>query len=68
MFYAGRTLPNTFALVLALTAFHYWLEDKQFRFILTSATAIIVFRAELAILLGSLLFMDWVVGRTTLFR
>jgi len=68
MFYASRTLPNILALVITLYALHFWLEDKQFSFIVTSAIAIIVFRSELAILLGTVLFMDWIVGRISLFR
>ena len=68
LYYTGRTLPNTFALALALHAIAFWLEDKQLSFILTSAVAIVVFRAELAIFLGTLLLMDWTVGRMSLLR
>ena len=47
MFYASRTLPNILALVLTLYALHFWLEDRQFAFISTSAVAIVVFRQAL---------------------
>ncbi len=63
-FYLSRPLPNVFALVLCLRALHHWLEAKQrFRFILASAAAIIIFRGELAILLGTVALADMLVGR-----
>lgn len=68
MFYASRTLPNILALVITLYALHFWLEDRQFAFILTSAIAIVVFRAELALFLGTVLLMDWLVGRISMFK
>lgn len=66
MFYASRPLPNIFALILSLQAMTYWLKGHHGRFILTSAFVILVFRAELAILLGIILIMDLMVARAKL--
>ena len=52
LYYASRTLPNVFALVLALVALHHWLDDNDVGFLLWSGAAIVIFRAELAGLLG----------------
>ncbi len=67
MFYASRPLPNIFALALALNSAAYWLKGQHQRFILTSAFVILVFRAELALLLGPMLFMDLISKRVSLF-
>ncbi len=66
MFYASRPLPNIFALAVVMHALAFWMEGKQAAFILSSAFAILVFRAELALLLGIILFMDLAVGRVRL--
>ena len=68
MFYASRPLPNIFALALALIAASFWLRGNTGKFILTSAFVILVFRGELALLLGTMLLMDLVVGRTGLMK
>jgi len=68
MFYASRPLPNIFALTLALIAASYWLRGNTGKFILASAFVILVFRGELALLLGTMLLMDLVVGRTGLLK
>jgi len=54
MFYATRPLPNIFALVLVLHALADWLREKHGRFFWASACAVIVFRAEVALLAGCL--------------
>ena len=68
MFYASRPLPNVFALALALIAVSYWLRGDTAKFILASAFVILVFRGELALLLGTMLLMDLVVGRAGLLK
>ena len=63
LFYASRPLPNTFALIPTLLAFRCWLLGQQGGFIWSSAAAIILFRAELAGLLGIMLFVEILRGR-----
>lgn len=66
MFYLSRPLPNTFALFLALFAFYYWLTENQRMFLFTSAAAVIIFRAELSILLGFITLRQLIVGKLNL--
>ncbi|XP_035218777.1 dol-P-Man:Man(7)GlcNAc(2)-PP-Dol alpha-1,6-mannosyltransferase-like isoform X5 [Stegodyphus dumicola] len=47
----------------ALFAFHYWLTRNQRMFLFTSAAAVIVFRAELSILLGLIALGEIISGR-----
>jgi len=58
LFYASRPLPNTFALVLTLLAFTAYIRGQTNRFVLVSAAAILIFRAELVVLLGLMLVYD----------
>lgn len=41
-----------------LLAINYWLQGNKLRFILLSASAIIIFRAEIALLMGLFLLYD----------
>ncbi|XP_050712511.1 dol-P-Man:Man(7)GlcNAc(2)-PP-Dol alpha-1,6-mannosyltransferase-like isoform X6 [Eriocheir sinensis] len=58
MYYLSRPLPNTFALVSALLAFSYWLEQKHAHLIWACGVAVLIFRSELCLLLGPMLLAD----------
>lgn len=55
-----------FFLSVVLLAFQYWLDHCHSKFIWTSAFAIIIFRAELCILLGLILLLELVTRRLSL--
>lgn len=58
MFYASRPLPNIFALAITMYAMAFWLRGQHGRFVMCSAFAILVFRGELALLLGICLLIN----------
>lgn len=49
-FYASRTLPNTFALILVLIGYHFWFRNKRVHTVIVFTFAAVVFRSELAML------------------
>jgi len=61
-YYSSRMLPNTFAMVIVLQSYSYWLEKK----IRTAAAFIVfgttVFRCDLLLLLGSM-GLSWIFQR-----
>nr|SVE81262.1 EOG090X04MD [Daphnia magna] len=66
LFYLSRPLPNTMALPLVLFAYYYWLGQQHGKFIACSAAAILIFRGELAILLGLILLGELLTRRLSL--
>lgn len=68
VFYASRTLPNTFALVPVLLALAEHADGRRDRALRLLAVTAAVFRAELVLLLGALLLRDLLARRTSLAR
>ncbi|KAG0209718.1 dolichyl-P-Man:Man(7)GlcNAc(2)-PP-dolichol alpha-1,6-mannosyltransferase [Mortierella sp. GBA30] len=79
LFYAGRTLPNTFALAIVNVAYSYWLkastqtsrfvtEQKLMRMIDALVLATIIFRSELLLLLGPVVLLELSMTRIRFWR
>ncbi|XP_077285695.1 alg12 alpha-1,6-mannosyltransferase [Arctopsyche grandis] len=68
MFYLSRTLPNIIVMPLVLLAMDYWINGKHDKFVYASGAAIIIFRAELSLLLGQFLLYDIFLKRLSLVR
>lgn len=67
-FYLSRTLPNVFALIFVLFSISFWLRKKDFLFILNAAVAVIIFRGEVALLMGPFLLMNLTFGKRGLVK
>lgn len=66
-FYLSRPLPNIFAMALILVALSAWLQEtpEHGAFIAAFVPAVVVFRAELVVLLGCIMLMELVGRRIT---
>ena len=62
LFYITRPLPNTLAHIFAFPAMAAWLRNDISKFIWFSAIAIVIFRIELCILLGTCLIISILKG------
>jgi alpha-1,6-mannosyltransferase len=58
LFYASRTLPNTFALILVLWSLKYWIESQYDRMLFLLVFASVIFRSELCLLAGPILILE----------
>ncbi|XP_011504718.1 PREDICTED: dol-P-Man:Man(7)GlcNAc(2)-PP-Dol alpha-1,6-mannosyltransferase-like [Ceratosolen solmsi marchali] len=68
MYYLSRPLPNTMAMPLVLLALYGWLKKNHILFIISSGAAIIIFRAEISMLLGLFLLYDIAYSKLTISR
>ena len=66
LYYLSRPLPNTFAMTFVLLAYLFVLKQNYVAFIWTSAFVILIFRSELAVLLGLFLLMELIPGNVSL--
>ena len=64
LFYSSRPLPNTFALVLALVSFGYWVRERILACALWLTVAGVIFRSEIAVLLITVLVWELVITRS----
>ncbi|XP_063681080.1 dol-P-Man:Man(7)GlcNAc(2)-PP-Dol alpha-1,6-mannosyltransferase-like [Bolinopsis microptera] len=63
MFYASRTLPNTFGMCCLLLSTAYWINKEWESFLWWAGLGVLVFRSELVILLGPMLLLEMVSGK-----
>ncbi|VDL66036.1 unnamed protein product [Nippostrongylus brasiliensis] len=66
LFYASRTLPNTFALIFVLTVFHRCLENRYERGVRWATAAVVLFRCELVLLFAPIFGRALISGRLPL--
>ena len=67
-FYMSRPLPNVFALGLVLVGLAHWLEGSLKTMIRWFVPAILIFRAELLVLLGPLMLGELLRQRITFYH
>ncbi|CAH0728286.1 unnamed protein product, partial [Brenthis ino] len=58
MFYMSRPLPNIMTMPLVLLALEGWIAGRHKQFIIAAGAAIVIFRAELAMLFGLYIIID----------
>jgi len=58
MFYMGRTLPNSFAMPLVLLGYYCWIDGRLGVMIEVGVFAAVVFRSELGMLFGFIIFYE----------
>ncbi|KAF8937134.1 dolichyl-P-Man:Man(7)GlcNAc(2)-PP-dolichol alpha-1,6-mannosyltransferase, partial [Dissophora ornata] len=76
LFYASRTLPNTFALIFVNVAYSFWMQASQgsrsitkqnlIRMIDCLVLATVVFRSEVLLLLGPIVLLELIMTRINL--
>ena len=64
-FYMSRPLPNTFALALVLRGLAGWLRGDHTTLINWMVPAVVIFRAELLVLLGPIMLAELLTRRIT---
>ncbi|VDO95180.1 unnamed protein product [Heligmosomoides polygyrus] len=67
LFYASRTLPNTFAMIFVLTVFHRCLENRYESATRWATAAVVLFRCELVLLFAPIFLRVILSGRLPLF-
>lgn len=64
IFYSSRPLPNTFALILVLTALSKWLSKNWNSFIAIVAITVVIFRSETSILFGFIIISEVFINKS----
>ncbi|KAI7830234.1 Alg9-like mannosyltransferase family-domain-containing protein [Gamsiella multidivaricata] len=79
LFYAGRTLPNTFALILVNVAYSYWMQassqtsrfvtaQRLLRMIDCLVLSTVLFRSEILLLMGPIILLELAMTRIRLWE
>ncbi len=57
-----------FALCLTLHSLAFWLRRRDFAFVASAAAAVVIFRGELALLFGTIVLTDLLMGTMSLVK